>query len=100
MSKTPLYRVFYHKKSSFDVLTLNEISIMMYLHIMQELLFIVTESPDGGLTAHCREHSIHSQAETMEDIKNAIIEAVHCHFDDNEKRNIRLQIIKEEVIAA
>jgi predicted RNase H-like HicB family nuclease len=67
---------------------------------MQELLFIVTESPDGGLTAHCREHSIHSQAKTMEDLRNAIIEAAHCHFDDNEKRNIRLQIIKEEVIAA
>ena len=40
------------------------------------------------------------QAETMEDLKHAIIEAVHCHFDDNQKRNIRLQIIKEEVIAA
>ena len=75
-------------------------SIMMYLHAMQELLFIVTESPDGGLTAHCKEQSIHTQAETMEDLRNAIIDAVHCHFDDNEKRNIRLQIIKEEVIAA
>ena len=72
----------------------------MYLHSMQELLFIVTESPDGGFTAHCSSTSIHTQAETMEDLKNAIIVAVHCHFDDNQKRTIRLQIIKEEVIAA
>jgi predicted RNase H-like HicB family nuclease len=72
----------------------------MYLHGMQELLFIVTESPEGGFTAHCSNASIHTQAETMESLKNAIIEAVHCHFDDNEKRTIRLQIIKEEVIAA
>ena len=72
----------------------------MYLHSMQELLFIVTESPDGGFTAHCSSTSIYTQAETMEDLKHAIIEAVHCHFDDNQKRNIRLQIIKEEVIAA
>jgi hypothetical protein len=36
----------------------------------------------------------------MEDLKNAIIEAVHCHFDDNEKRNIRLQIISEDFIPA
>ncbi len=72
----------------------------IYLHGMQELLFIVTESPDEGFTAHCSSTSIHTEAETMEDLKNAIIEAVHCHFDDNEKRNIRLQIIKEEVIAA
>ena len=72
----------------------------IYLHGMQELLFIVTESPDGGFTAHCSSTSIHTEAETMEDLKNAIIEAVHCHFDDNEKRNIRLQIIKEEFIAA
>ena len=72
----------------------------IYLHGMQELLFIVTESPDGGFTAHCSSTSIHTEAETMEDLKNAIIEAVHCHFDNNEKRNIRLQIIKEEFIAA
>jgi predicted RNase H-like HicB family nuclease len=72
----------------------------IYLHGMQELLFIVTESPDGGFTAHCSSTSIHTEAETMEDLKNAIIEAVHCHFDDNEKRNIKLQIIKEEFIAA
>ena len=72
----------------------------MYLHAMQELLFIVTESPDGGLTAHCKEQPIHTQAETMEDLRNAIIEAVHCHFDDNEKRNIRLQMISEEFITA
>ncbi|MFZ9241488.1 MAG: 2-oxoisovalerate dehydrogenase E1 subunit beta [Chitinophagaceae bacterium] len=72
----------------------------IYLHGMQELLFIVTESPDGGFTAHCSSTSIHTEAETMEDLKNAIIEAVHCHIDDNEKRNIRLQIIKEEFIAA
>lgn len=72
----------------------------IYLHGMKELLFIVTESPDGGFTAHCSSTSIHTEAETMKDLKNAIIEAVHCHFDDNEKRNIRLQIIKEEFIAA
>ena len=72
----------------------------MYLHSMQELVFIVTESPEGGFTAHCSSTSIHTEAETMEDLKNAIIEAFHCHFDDNEKRNLRLQIIKEEVIAA
>ena len=72
----------------------------IYLHGMQELLFIVTESPDGGFTAHYSSTSIHTEAETMEDLKNAIIEAVHCHIDDNEKRNIKLQIIKEEFIAA
>ena len=72
----------------------------MYLHVMQELLFIVTESPEGGLTAHCKEQSIHTQAETMEDLRNAIIEAVHCHFDDNLKRNIRLQMNSEDFITA
>ena len=80
-------------------LTLTKILMMMYLHAMQELLFIVTESPEGGLTAHCSEQSIHTQAETMEDLKNVIIEAVHCHFDDNEKRNIRLQIIKDDYVS-
>ncbi|RPD42417.1 2-oxoisovalerate dehydrogenase E1 subunit beta [Chitinophaga barathri] len=67
---------------------------------MEELIFMVEESPEGGYTAKGLGVSIYTQAETIEELKTAVIDAVHCHFDDNQKRIIRLHIVREEVIAA
>jgi hypothetical protein len=67
---------------------------------MQEVVFIVEEAQEGGFTAKCITESIFTQAETLEGLKEAIIDAVHCHFDDDQKRIIRLQIVREEVIDA
>lgn len=67
---------------------------------MQEVVFIVEEAQEGGFTAKCTTESIFTQAETLEGLKKAIIDAVHCHFDDDQKRIIRLQIVREEVIDA
>jgi predicted RNase H-like HicB family nuclease len=67
---------------------------------MQEVVFIVEEAQEGGFTAKCITESIFTQAETLEELKEAIIDAVHCHFDDDQKRIIRLQIVREEVIDA
>lgn len=67
---------------------------------MEEVIFIVNESDEGGYTAKALGVSIFSQAETIDDLKKEIIDAVHCHFDDAKKRVIRLHIIKEEIIAA
>jgi hypothetical protein len=47
---------------------------------MQEVVFIVEEAQDGGFTAKCISESIFTQAETLEGLKEAIIDAVHCHF--------------------
>ena len=67
---------------------------------MIELIFIAETSPDGGFVAKCVSESIITQADTIEELKEAIIEAVQCHFDDSIKRVIKLQFIKEEIIAA
>jgi predicted RNase H-like HicB family nuclease len=72
----------------------------MYLQFMIELIFIAETSPDGGFVAKCVSESIITQADTIEELKEAIIDAIHCHFDDNEKRTIKLQTIREEIIAA
>jgi hypothetical protein len=40
------------------------------------------------------------QAENLSLLKEAVIDSVHCHFDDLKKSIIRLHIVKEEVIAA
>ena len=67
---------------------------------MQEIIFIIEESDEGGYIAKGLGVSIFTQAETIADLKNEIIDAVHCHFDDDVKRIIRLHIVKEEIIAA
>jgi hypothetical protein len=67
---------------------------------MDEIIFLVEESPEGGFTAKGLGVSIFTQAETLDALKVAIIDAVHCHFDDNKKRIVRLHIVKDEVLAA
>jgi hypothetical protein len=47
---------------------------------MQEVVFIVEEAQEGGFTAKCIAESIFTQGETLEGLKEAIIDAVHCHF--------------------
>jgi hypothetical protein len=66
---------------------------------MEEVIFIVEESLDGGYTAKGLGVSIYTQADNLPLLKEAVINAVHCHFGDEKKRIIRLHIVKEEVIA-
>jgi predicted RNase H-like HicB family nuclease len=67
---------------------------------MEELLFLVEEADEGGFIAKGLGEGIFTQADTYEELKLAVIDAVHCHFEDDKKRIIRLHIVKEEVIAA
>jgi hypothetical protein len=67
---------------------------------MEEVIFIVEESLDGGYTAKGLGVSICTQAENLSLLQEAVIDSVHCHFDELKKSIIRLHIVKEEVIAA
>ena len=67
---------------------------------MEEIIFMVEESPEGGYIAKGLGVSIYTQGDTIEMLKTALIDAVHCHYDDEKKRIIRLHIVREEVIAA
>ena len=67
---------------------------------MEEVIFIVEESPEGGFIAKGLGISIYTEAESMEELRVAVKDAVLCHFDDDKKRIIRLHIVREEVIAA
>lgn len=67
---------------------------------MEEVFFLVEENEDGGYTAKGIGISIFTEADSLEEIRAAVKDAVNCHFDDGKKRIIRLHIVKEEVIAA
>jgi hypothetical protein len=47
-----------------------------------EIIFSVQESPEGGYEARALGYSIFTQADTMEQLKQNVREAVHCHFDE------------------
>ncbi len=47
----------------------------------KEIIFAVVESPEGGYEARALGHSIFTQAETLEELKGMVEDAVKCHFE-------------------
>ncbi len=67
---------------------------------MNEILFIIEESPEGGFQAKALGESIFTEADNLEDLHHQIKDAVECHFETNQKpKMIRLHFVREEVIA-
>ena len=68
---------------------------------MTEMLFLVEEDPDGGLTARAVGHAIFVEAEDAEDLKEEIRDAIACHFEKPQERpkSIRLHFVRDEVMA-
>jgi len=68
---------------------------------MNEIIFLVEEAAEGGYIARALGHSIFTEAESMEELRDQIRDAVKCHFDDGlAPKIIRLHFVREEVIAA
>jgi hypothetical protein len=69
---------------------------------MTEIVFQVSDDPEGGLVASALGHAIVTQADDAESLKQAVRDAVRCHFEDEATRPkmIRLHYSRDEVIAA
>jgi dephospho-CoA kinase len=68
---------------------------------MNEIIFLVEESAEGGLTARALGESIFTEAETKEQLQEMVRDAVRCHFDPSRMpKVIRLHFVREEIIAA
>jgi hypothetical protein len=66
-----------------------------------EIIFSVEESPEGGYEARALGFSIFTQANTLDELKTMIRDAVACHFENGDKPSvIRLHMVKDEVISA
>jgi predicted RNase H-like HicB family nuclease len=48
---------------------------------MTEVFFVVEEALEGGFTAKALGESIFTEAETLEELRVNVKEAVECHFD-------------------
>ena len=67
---------------------------------MSEIIFVVEEAPEGGYTARALGHSVFTEADSVEELRKLVREAVGCHFDDADRPGvIRLHLVRDEVIA-
>ena len=67
---------------------------------MNEIIFLIEESPDGGYEAKALSAPIFTEAGTLDELRAMIRDAVVCHFDEGDRpRIIRLHFVREEVIA-
>ena len=54
----------------------------------KEVLFLVEDAIEGGYTARALGHSIFTEADSWEELKEAIRDAVRCHFDPGEQPDL------------
>ena len=70
---------------------------------MSEIIFEVTEDEtDGGYSANAVGYGIHTQGDSLDDIRGNVREAVECYFDESMPRPslIRLHFVRDELLVA
>ena len=61
----------------------------------KEIIFLVEESPEGGYEAYALGFSIYTEAETLEELRERIKDAVRCHFEEMDKQELVARLFKE-----
>lgn len=67
--------------------------------MMRELIFLVEDDPEGGYTAQAVGENIFTQADSIDELKEMIRDAIDCHYDDREHwpNLVRLHFVHDEV---
>ncbi len=55
---------------------------------MSEVIFLIEDAPEGGYTARALGYSIYTQADTWDELKLAIQDAITCHFDEQQRPSL------------
>jgi len=67
--------------------------------MVNEVLFYVEESVDGGYEARAVNHSIYTQCDDYGELPDTLRDAVRCHFDEGEMPVlIHIHCVRNEVI--
>ncbi|MEO0083862.1 MAG: 2-oxoisovalerate dehydrogenase [candidate division WOR-3 bacterium] len=65
----------------------------------KEIIFLIEESKEGGYEARALGYSIFTEADSLDELKASIIDAVKCHFEEKERpRIVRFHLVKDEVM--
>lgn len=70
---------------------------------MSEIIFEVTEDElDSGYSASALGYGIHTQGDSLDEIRRNVREAVYCYFEDTVQRPslIRLHFVRNELLEA
>ena len=68
---------------------------------MDELVFDVTQESDGGYIAECLSEDVFTQADTWDELRENVREAVQAYYFDSEPpARIRLHLVRDEVVTA
>jgi hypothetical protein len=65
-----------------------------------ELIFEIRDAEEGGFCARALGHAIFTQAETWDELRSNVLEAVDLHFEDvtARPRLVQLHYVKDELI--
>jgi hypothetical protein len=64
-----------------------------------EIIFSVQESAEGGYEARALGYPIFTQADTIEELREMVRDAVQCHFPEAQRpKLIRLHVVRDEVL--
>jgi len=67
---------------------------------MREIVFEITQEADGGFTAESLGESIFTQADSWDELRSNVREAVQAfYFDSVPPASIRLRLVRDEVLA-
>jgi hypothetical protein len=68
--------------------------------VSSAIIFLVEESIEGGYEARALGHSIFTEADTVEELRAMVRDAIVCHFDEEARPAVvRLHFVKEELLA-
>ena len=66
-----------------------------------EIIFAVEEAAEGGFIAQALGHPIFTEADSVNELREMVRDAVRCHFEaDASPAVIRLHFVRDEVISA
>jgi hypothetical protein len=65
-----------------------------------ELIFEVRDAEEGGFFARALGHSIFTEAETWDELRSNVLQAVGLHFEEAPKRPrlVQLHYVRDELI--
>jgi hypothetical protein len=67
---------------------------------MNELVFEVSQESDGGYCAECLTESIFTQADSWEELRTSVVDAVNgFYFDRTPPARVRLHLVRDEVLS-